>query len=270
MPMPRLCAVLLLVLLAGCASAPYGVHYADEYGGAEYYYDSYTPAYIAYPAYYSVLWPVYSQWYDPFYAPGFYYGVTFFPSYYNHWGWSGWGNRLAWSPWRSAWWDSYHDWYYWSLRSPAWYAQRQHLGSAHNRQVARAMLSDQPRRGTADIPRTQRGVTGAAARAGAVSGTLPSSRYSPQSRRQAVPPRGSRAISRPDPASSTTPANRRPAPAHGAPLPRPPQPARRTRAVPASPPTPVSAPPAASRPARTSTTPSRASRSAPARSRRDR
>lgn len=268
MSIPRLRAALLLLLLmlGGCASAPYGIHYADEYGGAEYYYDSYTPTYIAYPAYYNALWPVYSQWYDPFFAPGFYYGITFFPSYYNHWGWGGWGGRLAWSPWRSAWWDSHHDWYYWSLRNSTWYAQRQHLGSAQNRQVARAALSGQPRRGIADLQRSRHGTAGAPVRAGAARSALPSSSYSPRSRGQAEPARGSRTISRPAPAAGTQRRSDAPMRAAPAPVPRPAQPrAVRSQSAPAR-----AAPPPVSRPARTNTAPARASRNAPTRSRRGR
>lgn len=270
MSMPRLFALLLLLLVGGCATTP-GVHYADEYGADGYYYSSHTPAYIAYPAYYDAMWPLYSRWYDPFHAPGFYYGITYFPSYYSHWGWHGWGSRLAWSPWRNAYWDNYHDWHYWARHNPYWHTRQPHLGSAQDRQVTRAALSGEPRRDPRIMPRTRQGLTSGLDGARARSG-LASSRYSPQARGVATPARGPATRA---PAAGTArqaqPRVRAPAATGmrgGMAPPRAAQPQPRTRA-PAAPARGSGAAPArpAASPARqgsrAATTPSRASRAAP-------
>lgn len=136
--MRRVLPFLLVSLLAGCASTP---RYASD--GGDYYYDDpapdivLVPDYFAYNAYYSALWPVYHGWWDPFYAPGFYYGVTFFPHYYSGWG-KGWP-YYAYSPWWSGHWDYYYDWTYWQHRYPGVYAHR--YGSAQNEAIAAAQLT---------------------------------------------------------------------------------------------------------------------------------
>ncbi|MDC8014037.1 membrane lipoprotein lipid attachment site-containing protein [Tahibacter soli] len=100
--------------LAGCATQP---RYAYHDDGADYYYGAttdYVPDYIAYGAYYDALWPIYHNYYDPFYAPGFRYGVTWFPTNWYGFG-GGWGYPYwAYSPWRHSWYDGYYDWAYWN------------------------------------------------------------------------------------------------------------------------------------------------------------
>jgi hypothetical protein len=112
-----LLTVLAALALAGCATHPRYVHYDD---GADYYYGAnvdYVPDYISYGAYYDALWPVYHHYYDPFYAPGFRYGVTWFPT--NWYGFGG-GRYPYWSysPWRYSWYDGYYDWAYWHRHRP--------------------------------------------------------------------------------------------------------------------------------------------------------
>jgi len=118
--MRRLLLTLVAALvLAGCATQPrYGYH--DD--GADYYYGAtteYVPDYVAYGAYYDALWPVYHNYYDPFYAPGFRYGVTWFPTNWYGFG-GGWGGYPYWgySPWRHSWYDGYYDWAYWNRHRP--------------------------------------------------------------------------------------------------------------------------------------------------------
>ena len=83
---------------------------APSYAGSAWYWD--------YPAYYSVFWPLYRSWYDPFFHPGYYYGVTYYPRNYFSIGFSrgwGWGGSLSlfYSPYRYSWVDNYYDWTPW-------------------------------------------------------------------------------------------------------------------------------------------------------------
>lgn len=104
------------------ASPSYGSSYASSW-----YYD--------YPAYYSIFQPINSWWYDPFYYPSYYYGVTFYPRnyfsvsfglgypYYGHsYGWSRspWFYSGYYSPYRYGWVDSYYDWEPWYARYPSY------------------------------------------------------------------------------------------------------------------------------------------------------
>jgi hypothetical protein len=119
----------VLLALAGCVSEPRyaeapGSGYDPRYQGywsAEERVDDepeaeseYVPDYLAWPEYYSVLWPVYQYAYDPWYHPGFYYGVTYFPST-----WFGLGYYdpyacpyyVPYSPYLYSPWDNYYVWY---------------------------------------------------------------------------------------------------------------------------------------------------------------
>jgi hypothetical protein len=106
----------------------------DYYSGGGYRYGSagyryYAPDYITYSAYYSLFWPVNRWYHDPYWHPGFYYGVTFFPrnyfsvsfhsgwrgSSYSRWSYGGgysvgFGYSHWYSPYRYSWADSYYDW----------------------------------------------------------------------------------------------------------------------------------------------------------------
>jgi hypothetical protein len=129
--MKRFLAVALAAFaLAGCATYDgYGYrsdgYYEDRYAERGYYYDRpmrYAgyyggyPDYVYWSDYYSVLWPVYRGWYDPFYSPGFYYGVTWYPRTYfglNHY-WNAWPYYHAYAPYRHSYWDGYYD--HWDRR----------------------------------------------------------------------------------------------------------------------------------------------------------
>lgn len=85
----------------------------------DYWYGS-TPGYYGTPSlyestyYYRVLRPVYAWTWDPWYAPGWYYGVTYFPSrrWTSNW-YVGWYSRPRvhyYSPWRHSWADNWYDW----------------------------------------------------------------------------------------------------------------------------------------------------------------
>jgi hypothetical protein len=106
-----------------------GSYYSPSYAGrGDYYagssyghgydtgYDSW--AYWDYPAYYSVFWPMYRSWYDPYWYPSYYYGVTYYPrSYFSLSFGSGWGrpyySHWYYSPYRYSWVDNYYDWSPW-------------------------------------------------------------------------------------------------------------------------------------------------------------
>lgn len=146
--MKRLAALALTAvtaLLGGCVTyddyAYHDRYYADEYYGdryvsQRYYYDEYGnrvyindydvgrrygygygPDYLIYNTYYSALWPTYRYYYDPFWSPGFYYGVTYFPRTYFglNVGWYSWPYYQAYSPYRYSHADHYYDW--WDNRS---------------------------------------------------------------------------------------------------------------------------------------------------------
>ena len=132
--MKRFLAVLLTFALSGCLTYDsYGYrddgYYEDRYynsgryhdntlgygSGPGYGYGNY-PDYVYWSDYYSVLWPVYRGYYDPFYTPGFYYGVTWYPRTYfglNHY-WNSWPYYHAYSPYRYSYSDGYYD--HWDRR----------------------------------------------------------------------------------------------------------------------------------------------------------
>ena len=125
-------AALLAACLSGCVTYPPEYYYpGDAQGGSAYYYgeryedgygydggyveEPYGGGYSAgWPAYYSTLWPVYRNYYDPYWSPGFYYGVTWFPSTYfgiGIGGWDAWPYYTPYSPYPYAFWDNYYAWY---------------------------------------------------------------------------------------------------------------------------------------------------------------
>lgn len=119
-----------------------GSYYAPASSGrGDYYYGSasvgygygydYPSWYVDYPAYYSVFWPMYRSWYDPFSYSGYYYGVTYFPRNYLSIGFSsGWPRYSSWaySPYRYSWADNYYDWRPW---------HSYHSGNRHYRSTPR-------------------------------------------------------------------------------------------------------------------------------------
>lgn len=107
----------------------YGDYYSGGYRYGSTGYRYYAPDYISYSAYYSLFWPVNRWYHDPYWHPGFYYGVTYFPrnyfsvsfhsgwrgSSYARWGYGGgysigFGYSHWYSPYRYSWADSYYDW----------------------------------------------------------------------------------------------------------------------------------------------------------------
>ncbi len=143
--MKRLVILVLIVLLAGCATYDdyayydrndyYEDRYCDDryddcgyddrrherryegpgYSSPAYRYPTYgysSPDYVVYNTYYSSLWPIYRSYYDPFWSPGFYYGVTYFPRTYFglNVGWYSWPYYQAYSPYRYSHSDHYYDW----------------------------------------------------------------------------------------------------------------------------------------------------------------
>lgn len=125
-------------------------YYDDGHYAGDYYYEespswSVSYGYGDWPwyggTYYSVLWPTYAHWYDPWYSPGYYYGVTWFPrSWYGYsfayYGGSPWHYRWHhYAPYRYSWWDNYYDWDRWDDRG--WRDSRRsrdvyRFGSARN------------------------------------------------------------------------------------------------------------------------------------------
>lgn len=150
-----------LLMLSGCVTTEYvyrdryydGHAIDGRYVGDDRYYDDgsyyqprragygdyyYAPDYWSwydYPAYSSVFWGLNRSWHDPYWYPGYYYGVTFFPRNYLGFGLSyGWPRYSSWyySPYRYSWVDNYYDW-------RPWYGGRNHhrhysprYGSARN------------------------------------------------------------------------------------------------------------------------------------------
>jgi|GEM_PF-4000395 len=148
--------LLLVLLLGGCVTYPTYTYRDDGYGRdtryvgddsyyaepddayGDYYYGGGTrygssgyryhaPDYTRYSAYYSLFWPIQRYYIDPFFHPGFHYGVTYFPrnyfsvSFHNSFhsrsffdaGYSRWpryGYSHWYSPYRNSWSDSYYDW----------------------------------------------------------------------------------------------------------------------------------------------------------------
>jgi hypothetical protein len=125
--MKRFLAILLTIALSGCLTYDsYGYrddgYYEDRYYSGGRYYDDYAgydsgysywdyPDYVYWSDYYSILWPVYRSYYDPFYTPGFYYGVTWYPRTYFGLGhhWNSWPYYHAYAPYRYSYWDGYYD-----------------------------------------------------------------------------------------------------------------------------------------------------------------
>ena len=187
--MTRWMLVLAALLLAGCATTrPYyyddgdysrGDRYYDDrydaryddrygdryvgsryaaggYGGGDYWYgvDAHYPGYFATPYYYSLFWPLNRWAYDPYWYPGYHYGVTWFPRNYFGFGlswssgWSHWGH-FAYSPYRWGWSDWYYDWRPWYRQYPhyAQYYVRPRHGDVHHEAERLAALSGSgPRR----------------------------------------------------------------------------------------------------------------------------
>lgn len=118
--MRRLMIVLFAVALAACTTVEYrdyGYH-GSPAGGDYYYGHAYDPPW--YDPYDSLFWGLRYSYYDPFFYPHFYYGVTYFPRYY---GWGvGWSSWYAWrywhpySPYYGSYWDHYYDW--WRYQRP--------------------------------------------------------------------------------------------------------------------------------------------------------
>lgn len=103
-----LCSCLLALGLAGCATTGY----FQEEGAADYYYErDYQPGYYAgYGVGYGVG---HVGFYDPFWAPGFHFGLSSWPYYGYGYGYSpyyaGW--PYAYAPWYDSWWGvGYNDW----------------------------------------------------------------------------------------------------------------------------------------------------------------
>ncbi len=125
--MKRFLAILFTIALSGCLTYDsYGYrddgYYEDRYYSGGRYHDDYAgygsgysnwdyPDYVYWSDYYSILWPVYRGYYDPFYTPGFYYGVTWYPRTYFGLGhhWNSWPYYHAYAPYRHSYWDGYYD-----------------------------------------------------------------------------------------------------------------------------------------------------------------
>ena len=121
--MRRLWLIIALASLGGCATVYEDryVYYPDSGYDGDYYYDRAPTGSVSvglgygYSAYDSVFWGLHHSYLDPFWYPGFYYGVTYFPSYY---GWSSWyaGDYWRWrnfhpySPYYGSYWDHYYAW----------------------------------------------------------------------------------------------------------------------------------------------------------------
>ncbi len=138
-----LCSLLAAATLAGCAST--GYYHQD--GAADYYYER-DRSYSGYYAGYSTG-PGYYGFYDPYWGPGFRYGLTSWPylgygfgygSYYSGWPYFGY------SPWYDSWWGvGYNDW--------SWHRHQQTLARERDRRVDReaaAIAGLNSRRGTGD------------------------------------------------------------------------------------------------------------------------
>ncbi|HET6603734.1 MAG TPA: hypothetical protein VFG21_05890 [Xanthomonadaceae bacterium] len=132
-------------------------YYSPGYGGyGDYWYgepDYRYSGYLHWPAYYSVYWPMNRWFYDPYWYPGYYYGVTFFPRNYLSlgisYGWPRHGGYFAYSPYRYGWTDWYYDWYPYYAYNPRYrdhYRLPRH-GSARHEAERLAHLSGATRFG---------------------------------------------------------------------------------------------------------------------------
>jgi hypothetical protein len=192
----RLALIGLLLLLAGCATYETRYvyedgYYADGYAvrdGSSYapargaYGDYYVgqpsyryvdsgygyPAYLDWPAYYSVFWGFNRWYYDPFFYPGYYYGITYFPRHYHYglsFGWSNYRYSAAYryapySPYRYAWHDHYYDWSWWHARYPSHRDrhERPRYGSARNEAERLAWQSRAAARSQQEWPLARQGL----------------------------------------------------------------------------------------------------------------
>lgn len=128
--MNRFMILLLSAGLFGCTT--YGGYSRENYSSSQYYAGSnrsqgslassyynfgyrdygHYPDYVIWSDYYSVLWPLYRRYYDPFYAPSFFYGVTFYPNTYfglHHRHRHAWPRYHAYAPYRHSYYDRYYD-----------------------------------------------------------------------------------------------------------------------------------------------------------------
>ncbi len=124
--MKRLSLLLLLIALSGCATVSenrYG--YVDDPRHGGYYYDrepARSQVYLGmgYSPYDSLFWGLRYSYFDPFWYPGFYYGVTYFPRYYHPFG--------PWGSWYAGW---YRPWRYYHPYSPFWGSYWDHYYAGH-------------------------------------------------------------------------------------------------------------------------------------------
>jgi len=158
-------------------------YYSPAHAGrGDYYYQDYgySSAYIDYPYYYSLFHPLNRWSVDPYWYPGFYYGVTYYPrSYFSfsferpfRYGYGYAGYRpygwlsFSYSPYRYGWADSYYDWHSYSYRAPRHHVQYSapRYGNARNEAdwlsrrsdfANRGYRNDDSRRDSRGLPRTQ-------------------------------------------------------------------------------------------------------------------
>lgn len=108
--------------LSGCATT--GYHHED--GAADYYYEQ-DHGYSGYYAGYGFGGPGYFGFYDPFWAPGFYYGVSAWPYGFGYASYSA-GWPYLYSPWYDSWWGvGYNDW--------SWHHHQQAMARQRMREV---------------------------------------------------------------------------------------------------------------------------------------
>jgi hypothetical protein len=173
--MKRILPLLALVLLSGCASHG-GFRYVERSSVAgDYYYDRgpvrggyhgfgvgyygypFDLVYWHYPFYYSLFWGFRHYYHDPFFFPGFYYGVTWYPRTWFSFsvGYHDWGYYHAYAPWRHSFWGSYYTWYHAPRTPREGRYQRvisRHFGSARNEAERLASLNAQASTGLRSAP----------------------------------------------------------------------------------------------------------------------
>jgi hypothetical protein len=173
--MKRILPLLALVLLSGCASHG-GYRYVERSGVAgDYYYDRgparsgyhgfgvgyygypFDLVYWHYPFYYSLFWGFRHYYHDPFFFPGFHYGVTWYPRTWFSFsvGYHDWAHYHAYAPWRHSFWGSYYTWYHAPRTPREGRYQRvisRHFGSARNEAERLASLGAQARTGLRSAP----------------------------------------------------------------------------------------------------------------------
>lgn len=97
-----------------------GNGYGDYYASDERYADPWR-----YSVYYSLYWPIHRLYWDSYWYPDFYYGITYFPRDYFHVGWGGlWhpyrahgGYQHWYAPYQHSWVDNHYAWYWHRGRS---------------------------------------------------------------------------------------------------------------------------------------------------------